>query len=81
MDLVTRQLIPPATKRKELLADIKANVTACNNFTSIRLNNHRLLIDASLDDVRVYLNGRRLDLFYKSDTIQRKFDRQFIRLI
>lgn len=81
MDLVTRQLIPPATKRKELLADIKANVTACNNFTNTRLNNHRLLSDASIDDIRVYLNGRRLDLFYKSDVIQRKFDKQFIRLI
>ena len=49
MDLVTRQLIPPATKRKELLSDIEANVTACNNFTNTRLNNHRLLSDASLD--------------------------------
>ena len=81
MDLITRQLIPPATKRKELLSDIEANVTACNNFTNTRLNNHRLLSDASLDEVRIYLNGRRLDLFYKSDAIQRKFDKQFIRLM
>ena len=68
-------------KRKELLSDIEANVTTCNNFTNTRLNNHRLLSDASLDDIRVYLDGRRLDLFYKSDSIQRKFDKQFIRLM
>ena len=68
-------------KRKELLSDIEANVTVCNNFTNTRLNNHRLLSDASLDDIRVYLDGRRLDLFYKSDSIQRKFDKQFIRLM
>lgn len=63
-----------------LLSDIEANVTACNNFTNTRLNNHRLLRDASLDDIRVYLYGRRLDLFYKSNAVQRKFDKQFIRL-
>ena len=63
-----------------LLSDIEANVTACNNFTNTRLNNHRLLRDASLDEVRVYLYGRRLDLFYKSNAVQRKFDKQFIRL-
>lgn len=74
-------LMLPNIKRKELLADIKTNVTACNNFTNTRLNNHRLLSDASIDDIRVYLNGRRLDLFYKSDAIQRKFDKQFIRLM
>lgn len=74
-------LMLPNIKRKELLADIKTNVIACNNFTNTRLNNHRLLSDASIDDIRVYLNGRRLDLFYKSDAIQRKFDKQFIRLM
>ena len=63
-----------------LLSDIEANVTAWNNFTNTRLNNHRLLRDASLDDIRVYLYGRRLDLFYKSNAVQRKFDKQFIRL-
>ena len=63
-----------------LLSDIEANVTACNNFTNTRLNNHRLLSDASLEDIKVYLNGRRLDLFYKSNAVQRKFDRWFIRL-
>lgn len=68
-------------KRKELLSDIEANVTVCNNFTNTRLNNHRLLSDASLEDIKVYLDGRRLDLFYKSDSIQRKFDKQFIRLM
>lgn len=68
-------------KRKELLSDIEANVTVCNNFTNTRLNNHRLLSDASLEDIKVYLYGRRLDLFYKSDSIQRKFDKQFIRLM
>ena len=68
-------------KRKELLSDIEANVTACNNFTNTRLNNHRLLNDASIEDIKVYLYGRRLDLFYKSDAIQRKFDKQFIRLM
>lgn len=73
-------LMLPNIKRKKLLSDIKENVTACNNFTNTRLNNHRLLNDASLDDIRVYLDGRRLDLFYKSDAIQRKFDRWFIRL-
>lgn len=74
-------LMLPNIKRKELLSDIEANVTVCNNFTNTRLNNHRLLSDASLDDIRVYLDGRRLDLFYKSDAIQRKFDRWFIRLM
>lgn len=74
-------LMLPNIKRKELLADIETNVTACNNFTNTRLNNHRLLSDASIDDIRVYLNGRRMDLFYKSDAIQRKFDKQFIRLM
>lgn len=74
-------LMLPDIKRKELLADIKVNITACDNFTNTRLNNHRLLSDASIDDIRVYLNGRRLDLFYKSDAIQRKFDKQFIRLM
>lgn len=68
-------------KRKELLSDIEENVTVCNNFTNTRLNNHRLLSDASLEDIKVYLYGRRLDLFYKSDSIQRKFDKQFIRLM
>jgi hypothetical protein len=71
----------PDIKRKELLADIKANITTCDNFTNTRLNNHRLLSDVSIDDIRVYLHGRRLDLFYKSDAIQRKFDKQFIRLM
>ena len=52
-------LMLPNIKRKELLADIETNVTACNNFTNTRLNNHRLL----------------------SDAIQRKFDKQFIRLM
>ena len=74
-------LMLPDIKRKELLSDIKANVTACNNFTNTRLNNHRLLRDASLDEIKVYLNGRRLDLFYNSDVIQRKFDKQYIRLM
>jgi hypothetical protein len=71
----------PNIKRKELLSDIEENVTVCNNFTNTRLNNHRLLSDASLEDIKVYLYGRRLDLFYKSDSIQRKFDKQFIRLM
>lgn len=74
-------LMLPDIKHKELLAGIKANITACDNFTNTRLNNHRLLSDASIDDIRVYLNGRRMDLFYKSDAIQRKFDKQFIRLM
>ena len=73
-------LMLPNIKRKELLSDIEANVTACNNFTNTRLNNHRLFSDASLEDIKVYLYGRRLDLFYKSNAIQRKFDKQFIRL-
>jgi hypothetical protein len=74
-------LMLPNIKRKELLSDIEENVTVCNNFTNTRLNNHRLLSDASLEDIKVYLYGRRLDLFYKSDAIQRKFDKQFIRLM
>lgn len=74
-------LMLPNIKRKELLSDIEANVTVCNNFTNTRLNNHRLLSDASLEDIKVYLDGRRLDLFYKSDAIQKKFDKQFIRLM
>jgi hypothetical protein len=74
-------LMLPNIKRKELLSDIEENVTVCNNFTNTRLNNHRLLSDASLEDIKVYLYGRRLDLFYKSDSIQRKFDKQFIRLM
>lgn len=81
MDLVTRQLMPPATRRKELLASINTDVTTCNRLTSVRLNHCSRLKDASLEEVLTYLNTRRIDLFYKSHNIQRKFDKQFVKLI
>lgn len=81
MDLVTRQLLPPATRRKELLASINTDLTTCDKLTSIRLNHCNRLKDANLEEVLTYLNTRRIDLFSKSHNIQRKFDKQFIKLI
>lgn len=80
MDMMEK-LRPPATKRKELLTYINMKVDECNGLSSVRINNCRAHADADLEEVRSYLNTRRMVLFSQSAAIQRSFDKQFVKLM
>lgn len=75
MDMTT-QLIPPATRRRQVLQIINTNVDSCNDITTIRLDNCRLYKDASLADVLAYLRGERMVLADRSQQIQNAFGQQ-----
>lgn len=80
MDMTT-QLIPPATRRRQVLQIINTNVDSCNDITTIRLDNCRLYKDASLADVLVYLRGERNVLADRSQQIQKAFGQQIRSLM
>ena len=80
MDMTT-QLIPPATRRRQVLQIINTNVDSCNDITTIRLDNCRLYKDASLADVLVYLRGERNVLADRSQQMQKAFGQQIRSLM
>ena len=80
MDMMGK-LRPPATKRKELLTYINMKADECNGLSAIRISNCRAHADADLEEVRSYLNTRRMVLFSQSAAIQRSFDKQFVKLM